>query len=305
MKRVRVYTLAVALAFSSTMLSCANDNDSKGFDINVKSDGGCPNVAEFHNRLSELGGSGWVRRHTVTMSAADRNSEGSSTPRANHLSMLAFSNFEFTEQPVEEYRSEAPSVSQEGCSRVAFGAMVYEIREASGDRIRMAQMVVDPTDTEPDPAKKRMIEKTSLTYIFTSSRSADIVSRHMAIDPCYGDRMIEVNKTTRFRWGPDGDGSREEPQEVDPSYIARATRALSSVPNAIRALSGQSGPTVLVPVADLRELKASPVRTDLKVCPYRPGPPDVDDPEMPSSETAVPTPTPAPEAAPAPETPVP
>jgi hypothetical protein len=260
--------------------------------------GSCLDLAAFYNGLSRMPTDGWVRTHTVNMTADDHNTKLSDkveiggSPRGNFLSELFFSNFQLIEQSTPDFQRELQPVQQVGCEKVLIGKKEYAVREAHDSMMRIAVM----TQVKGKDGAMVPYEKESLTYFFRSPRSLDIVSHHLAQDPCQDFNTVFVTKTTRMTWGHTSDPALNQPQEINPAYVRRATHALFNPPSQVANVDGDGSALITMNLADMQALRASELRRDIQVCPYHAQPAHGEDPEA-DLDPDVATPTPAPEAA--------
>ncbi len=299
----------------------AGESDGSGGAANPRGNGhdlpvairseGCPDVADFFSRLLTLPGDSWVRRHTVSFKPAPQNEDGS-RPRANFLSLLAFSSFELLEKRLDDFRTELGSVEQSGCRTVRFiepetGALEFVVRAATPNSIQLG-LPADPSDPSSDPSKDTMTK----TLEWSSPRELRVHTSYPVMDMCPDYKSIRVERTQSLQWGPEDLVADAVTADVDPAYVARATKPLSIVPGGLASFGAgeetEEGAatmqTAAINVSELRRLRDSQVRTDMKVCPYRSKPPTGEEPPPPDIDTP-PTPTPAPDtgAAPIPEAP--
>lgn len=334
MKRIDLKTIVLAITVICGLMACgksdpvnstvgeadspnpAAPNDAahsgSGYDIAVQlTAGGCPDLAVLFTRLRELPAEGWMRRHTVSLQPTTKNEDGS-RPRANFLSVLAFSSFELLEGKVADLRSEIGVVEQNGCQSVRItdpdtGARDYLIRAFDADSILLGQPS-DPLDPSKDIATEE--------FEWVSPSEVRLRSRYSAMDFCPDYKSVRVEKVQSIKWGPADLMAATSTVPVDPSYIGHATKALVDIPSGVRTIAIEDPFEVEsvgtnqaeASLAELRKLRDSTIRVDMKVCPYRAKPPAGDEPPPPEVE-ATPTPAPTPDTGaipdpePQPETP--
>lgn len=314
-------TILVAALACGGLLSCAKGGSGEepagtggtagpraaGYDIHVSTrDEGCADVAEFFARLQSLPDGAWVRRHTVSFKPSAQNEDGTK-PRTNFLSVLAFSSFEITERRMGDFRAEIGTVEQSACQSVRFtepgvGASEFMIRATTPNSIQLG-VVGDPADPAKDSIRQ--------TLEWVGPRELRIRTSYLAMDMCPDYKVVRVERTQSLQWGPEEFMASATTADVDPVYIGRATKPLAAAPGGLtglaveEAVETEAAPmqTTAINVSELRRLRDSQIRTDMKVCPYRAKPPTGDEPPPPEDDAA-PTPTPAPDtgANPIPET---
>ncbi|MCM2280413.1 MAG: hypothetical protein NDI61_01045 [Bdellovibrionaceae bacterium] len=325
MKRLVTYSTMLSAALVCGLLSCSSQKGILSLTESTKDKGsttttvlghdvsillrqeGCPDVADFFTRLRALPSDTGVRRHTISLQPSDLNEDGSK-PRTNFLSVLAFASFEFSELKMAEFRNEIGAIEQNSCANVRItepnvGAQDWTIRAFSPTSIRLGTAV----DVN-DPTKDSM----TLEFEWVAARELRIRSRYSAMDFCPNYKSIQVEKTQSLQWGPADFLTQSATAEVDASYLEHAMRPLAAHPSAlavsVSSVNGTAGldinsdgpRLVQAQVSDLRRLRESFVRQDMKVCPYRAKPPTGDEPPPPEPDAA-PTPTPTPDTGTTPE----
>ncbi len=243
--------------------------------------GACFDVAAFHDRLKGLPSDAWIRRHVTGLTPSAVNTDGSQ-PRINFLSVLAFSSFGLKEMQPQDIVSSEIQIEQLGCDLVRVidsihGTLEYKINGSTPTSLTL---------TLQDPVDVSLVTQ-QISYEWINSNELKIREIYTAMDFCPDYKNIELERFERIRWGSPDTHAVQAIEQIDKSFFKLMSRALADLPEDLAALARNPAPADAEPITltvdDLKRVKASHVRRDLQVCPYKSKPPQGEEPLPPDA----------------------